>query len=241
MKRNNKLMKASGVLLVLTLITSCFVGGTLAKYVSEGEGKDSARVAKWGVTVDVTGDAFKKQYSNDDTYSSVGIVVKSEDEVIAPGTYGTFGGVSVTGTPEVAVKVTTVADFELGDNWTDESNGYYCPLVIDINGVQFCGLKYNSATAFENVIEQTINEYISGTYAAGTNLEEESNLNSHIKWRWAFDQSHLQAPSSDSFDIQGDLLDDQDDEKDTNLGNKASTGNAPNISLEITTTVTQID
>lgn len=241
MKRNNKLLKASGVLLVLTLITSCFVGGTLAKYVSEGDGKDSARVAKWGVEVEVTGDAFKKQYSNDDTYSSESIVVKSEDKVIAPGTYGTFGGVSVTGTPEVAVEVTTKADFELGDNWTDESNVYYCPLVIDINGVQFCGLKYDSATAFENAIESTINKHISGTYSAGTNLEEEPNLNSHIKWRWAFDKDHLAAPSSDSFAIDDDLLYDQNDEKDTNLGNKASTGNAPNISLEITTTVTQID
>ena len=53
MKKNSKLMRASFVLLVLTLITSCFVGGTFAKYVSEGEGTDSARVAKWGVEVTV--------------------------------------------------------------------------------------------------------------------------------------------------------------------------------------------
>lgn len=46
MKRNNKLMRASGFLLVLTLITSCFVGGTFAKYVSRAETSDSARVAK---------------------------------------------------------------------------------------------------------------------------------------------------------------------------------------------------
>lgn len=34
-------MRASGILLVLTLITSCFVGGTFAKYISEGQGEDS--------------------------------------------------------------------------------------------------------------------------------------------------------------------------------------------------------
>lgn len=38
MKRKNRLTRTSGVLLVLTLITSCFVGGTFAKYISEGSG-----------------------------------------------------------------------------------------------------------------------------------------------------------------------------------------------------------
>ena len=47
----NRLMKASAFLLVSTMATSCFVGSTFAKYVSEGKGEDSARVAKWGVKV----------------------------------------------------------------------------------------------------------------------------------------------------------------------------------------------
>lgn len=59
MKRN-RWMRAGGLLVVLTLITSCFVGGTFAKYVTENEGMDTARVAKWGVEVTVTGDGFKR-------------------------------------------------------------------------------------------------------------------------------------------------------------------------------------
>ena len=41
MKRN-RWMRAGGLLVVLTLITSCFVGGTFAKYVTENEGMDTA-------------------------------------------------------------------------------------------------------------------------------------------------------------------------------------------------------
>ena len=57
----NRLMKASAFLLVSTMATSCFVGSTFAKYVSENQGEDSARVAKWGVEVEVTGDGFKTE------------------------------------------------------------------------------------------------------------------------------------------------------------------------------------
>ena len=37
------------VLLALCLITSSFVGGTFAKYVSEASGSDTAVVAKWSI------------------------------------------------------------------------------------------------------------------------------------------------------------------------------------------------
>ena len=49
--RKNHTLKLAGILLALVLVTSCFVGGTFAKYVTEGTGSDSARVAKFGVTV----------------------------------------------------------------------------------------------------------------------------------------------------------------------------------------------
>ena len=109
MKKN--LTKRTGVLLlVLVMLTSCFVGGTFAKYVTSqnlggnstydgtnGDGS-AARVAKWGVTIgsevdtdgNVSGSAlklFEKQYATDDktTYSGDYSVVAS-DYVVAPGT-----------------------------------------------------------------------------------------------------------------------------------------------------------
>ena len=57
-------MRVAGLLLALVLVTSCFVGGTFAKYVTSGGGTDHARVAKFGVTVKATGNdtMFATQY-----------------------------------------------------------------------------------------------------------------------------------------------------------------------------------
>ena len=57
--KNSKLFKAAGTLMALTLITTCFVGGTFAKYTTTGGGNDSARVAKFGVTISASTDTFK--------------------------------------------------------------------------------------------------------------------------------------------------------------------------------------
>lgn len=79
--KKNKTMRAASILLVLTLMTSCFVGGTFAKYTTATTGTDKARVAYWGFDQDATTtiDLF------DDVY---GTTVDSEngDNVIAPGT-----------------------------------------------------------------------------------------------------------------------------------------------------------
>ena len=43
--KKNWTLRAAVLMLALVLITSCFVGGTFAKYVTSGSGTDSARVA----------------------------------------------------------------------------------------------------------------------------------------------------------------------------------------------------
>lgn len=63
--RKNHTLKLAGILLALVLVTSCFVGGTFAKYVTTGTGSDSARVAKFGVTVTANGTMFAKEYDTD--------------------------------------------------------------------------------------------------------------------------------------------------------------------------------
>jgi hypothetical protein len=42
-----KKTRIMGLLLVLVLVTSCFAGGTFAKYTSVATGSDEANVAKW--------------------------------------------------------------------------------------------------------------------------------------------------------------------------------------------------
>lgn len=243
MKRKSKLMRASGVLLVLTLITSSLVGGTFAKYVTTNTGTDSARVAKWGVNVAVNKGAFKTEYESDVDGSGVELAVKSAEEVVAPGTYGTFSGVIITGDPEVAVTVSTTADFELDENWTvnpGTGDEYYCPIVIQVDDTQYCGLDYESADLFEQDVEAAINSYLSGTFEPDDTI----TLPNDIQWRWAFDYTSLENTPVDTFaftnEVKTTLSTEQIDTKDTALGNK-TVGSLPTVSLELTTTVTQVD
>lgn len=240
MKRN-KLMKASGILLALTLATSCFVGGTFAKYVSEGQGSDTARVAKWGVEVEMPTNNdkdnwFKTEYSKDDINSGVKwntVISPNDDKVVAPGTDGTFGGIKITGTPEVAVKIQTIADVNV-ENWNVADDGdFYCPLVFTIGEEIINGLDHSSnsaggASSFENAIKTAIEKATTREVEAGTDLEK-AIKDITYSWEWPFEGGTGTGAS-------------QSDELDTRLGNKvAEEGNVPTISITVTTTVTQIN
>lgn len=261
MKNNNKFIQTSGILLVLTLMSSCFVGETFAKYVSELEANDEARVAKWGVelsTDDESDEAFKINYGKHDSNSEFNgsITVTSselEKKIIAPGTQGVFSGITVDGKPEVAVEINTNATVDLGenDNWTvTDSSGnpiVYCPLIFKIGNTIIDGLSYTGyntrTTGGINTFEQKIKEAIDSTnnYAANTQLNE---IVGGYEWAWLFDSEDSKKTWADNYKIERALgADDQDDELDTLLANKIASyeDNKPTINIEITTTVTQID
>lgn len=214
--KKTKLMRAALLLLVLTLVTSCFVGGTFAKYTTRAEGSDTARVAKWGVEITANGATFANKYATD-TGNVVGTIansVVSADKVIAPGTKGNMVGMTITGTPEVAVSVNYAANFKV-EGWTVDDK-FYCPLQIKVGSTMIDGVKFNNAVAFENAVNTEISTY-NKNYAAGTDLSTASVTTPSVSWEWPFSV---------------------DDTKDTALGNLPI---APNVSLEVTTTVTQID
>lgn len=252
MKKSSKLMRASGILLVLTLITSCFVGGTFAKYVSEGTGEDSARVAKWGVEVAITGDGFKTTYEKDDTSSGVTgntVISLGSDKVVAPGTTGQFGGITISGKPEVAVKIVTSAEVTLSGWNIASGNEFYCPLVFTIGDKTICGLHYSTSTAggegsFQNAIKKAIEDATTQEIAAGTDL---STVGENIKysWAWPFDNAgHTSCDSTDSEKSTSHHNQPQTDTLDTLLGNNAADndpGNDPTIKITVKTTVTQIN
>lgn len=103
-------LRAAGLLFALVLITSCFVGGTFAKYVTSKSASDSARVAKFGVVIEAQDNtAFKTTYDTVDAGTGVSfnsVATTTADSLVAPGT-GEDDAVtfSITGTPEVAVHV----------------------------------------------------------------------------------------------------------------------------------------
>lgn len=107
--KNNRTMRAAVLLLALVLITSCFVGGTFAKYVTSGDAADLARVAKWGVTVTAhgTGDVFAKEYAGIAGQDNTVVADDGKTNVVAPGTKKENATlVTLSGKPEVAVNVT---------------------------------------------------------------------------------------------------------------------------------------
>ena len=118
-KKNKKnwVVRIMSLTLLFTLISGCLMSGTLAKYVTKGadDAKDTARVAKWGVKVTSNSGMglFLKDYETDDGTAKAyigGISVSSSDSdrVMAPGTeYNQkFLTIGITGTPEVASKIT---------------------------------------------------------------------------------------------------------------------------------------
>lgn len=220
--KKNVMMRLACFLLVAVLISTSAISGTYAKYVSKGEGTDSARVAKWGVAITANGDTFAKEYATDDAVFTEANSVISTDKVVAPGTDGEMASMTLSGTPEVAVRINYVGVFDISDNWVDGNGTYYCPLVIKVNGTAFDGRAYTSAADFELSVNNAIAAY-SKDYPAGTDLSTVAADSLAITWEWPF------STSADN------------DVKDTALGDAAAAGNAATVQLTVTTTATQID
>ncbi|MBO5735516.1 MAG: hypothetical protein J6S15_05390 [Clostridia bacterium] len=210
--KKNTMMRLASVLLIAVLMSTCAISGTFAKYVTSDTAQDSARVAKWGVTVNVEGESFARAYDGN-TVSFNTVVSNNDDDLLAPGTKGNMGSISVTGTPEVAVNIVVDVELEL-TGW--EIDGVeYCPLVFTVGGteIKIDGVNITSVDALEAKVEEVFEALSAGEVAANTNLARSISGT----WAWAFDG---------------------DDVKDTALGNLAT---APELSFTCTTTVTQID
>ena len=117
--KKNKAMRAAGVLVIATLLTTCLTAGTFAKYTTTDSATDSARVAKFGVTVVANGSLYGSAYAANhaDTPvvadNTVTVKASNGDNVVAPGTKNDSGiGFAVNGKPEVDVKITGTVEAE---------------------------------------------------------------------------------------------------------------------------------
>ncbi|MBR4635948.1 MAG: hypothetical protein IKO51_06235 [Clostridia bacterium] len=128
--KKNWTTRVAVALLALTMITSCFVGSTFAKYVTRAEGEDNARVAKWGILLGMEGDdMFAPEYEaddesftgsddNDDPILSVRVDPDYDGDItdlVAPGTTNDGFKATIVGKPEVAVRYTLHID----PDWSD--------------------------------------------------------------------------------------------------------------------------
>lgn len=226
MSKKINFLRAGALTMVLALGTTCFMSGTLAKYVTSGEGSDSARVAKFGVKVTANGETFATSY--DEGVEVKTVISAEDDDVVAPGTKGNMASMTLEGTPEVAVRVSYDVTELTATGWSVEGNEYF-PISFTIkegkNDIDPDVLTINSGetiNAFLTRVEGVIENY-SKDYPAGTDLSTVGTDSLAISWEWPF------------------YVSDANDVKDTALGDAAADDNAATINLKVKTTVTQID
>lgn len=242
--KKNTMMRVASALLVAVLLSTCAISGTFAKYVTTASGSDTARVAKWGVEISgMTDGLFAKTYAKD-TETDITNTVDATEEVVAPGTKNDSGVTfSLTGTPEVAVKIDiavkgsttdTITDVVLpaGEytDWTEAPYTGTFTLADPYNPVVFT-LKDGTTTLATGTLAQ-IESFLEGKskeYAPGTDLSKILGGTSGtytLTWAWAFNGN---------------------DEADTLLGNLAAgnqtaiEGASTTIDFAIVITATQID
>lgn len=142
--KKNVMMRLASFLLVAVLISTSAISGTYAKYTTQDSGKDEARVAKWGVELQVIGNLYGETYKDvivaDD--SADGFTVQSKDaadDVVAPGTKNDEGFTfSLNGTPEVSGEVTVTLGYE-----NIYLNAGYYGVMIDVPAQTINAANYN--------------------------------------------------------------------------------------------------
>lgn len=222
MKKNKALTAALSVF-ALTMMSMCAIGGTFAKYVTTGSDQDTARVAKWGVTITYTADDVDTTTElNGDEEAHL----SSTQYLMAPGTKGHLVSVVVTGTPEVSVHVEQEATFDLTGDWTIDHDGdnataeiFHCPIVFYVDGDAIP--TQTSEKDLENAIITALER--STDFVANTDLSTKG-FDRSLRWEWAFENN----------------LDNTKDKYDTLLGDNAATANL-GFTVGLTTTISQID
>lgn len=243
-------LRAAGLLFALVLITSCFVGGTFAKYVKSVSGTQLARVARFGVEITAEDNtAFNTTYATYASGLSVGansVISSDGHKVVAPGT-GEDDTVtlSITGKPEVAVHVElAMKEEEIMDVFL--KNGTYPDLTTADPDDEFNLAKPYHPVVFtlkknDNVERTgTISEIsahlatLSKDCAPGTNLSTEFGTYT-LSWKWAFEDADI--VNKDQADTLLGALAAKQSAFPYDPGTDYHTG----ISFTLTATVTQID
>ena len=194
--KKNKMMRLASYLLIATLMTTSTISGTFAKYVTTNSGADSARVAKWGVVINVEDDMNVFATSYHDANNGLTVESDTADNVVAPGTNGSMT-FSVAGTPEVkfqldvAVTVDNTIHLDAG-TYTLPAGKFAEGDVTVTTTKDYEPIKFYFGTeAVDENTEYTLTlaeleaklEELTTPYAAGTTIDETYT----IAWEWAFE------------------------------------------------------
>ncbi|MBQ9954114.1 MAG: hypothetical protein IJO87_01610 [Eggerthellaceae bacterium] len=219
--KKNKVMRFASVVLVMTLLSTCMVGGTFAKYTTQSEVEDDARVAYWGwgKAAAIEFDMFDSEYKNDGDV----VTVKSEDgdNVVAPGTKksATFAFAYTNNTNDAIeapeVDYTFSVDFEVVGETTEWDKNANFVWTLDGNDYQTVALLKAAVLNLAGESDGS-KDYKAGALPTGFGVGTDHD----IGWKWIYSE-----------DAAGDVA-------DTALGNMDP---LDNVSFTITITATQID
>lgn len=222
--KKNRTLRVSALLLALTLITTCFVGGTFAKYTTSAGDDVTARVANWGFEKTneiVLDNLFSATYLKKDSTDKNSVASSDGKLVVAPGTEGSVKfkfayDESAKTAPEVAY------------TFTVDTTGSNCAipdgvLVWSLDGVQ-CGTSGTFAellAAIKALSGETdgTKEYAPNTLPAGFGIDDKEYT---ISWVWDFDDNGAGT----------------NDNRDTILGNADALAA---VTVKIAITATQVD
>jgi len=233
-QKKNKVLRVAGLALVLTLITTCLLAHTLAKYTTSVSGTDTARVAKWGWSATTTTDIFQTSYEN--SSSKLTVETNASDKIVAPGTSGEVT-ITPTGTSEVATKLTYTVS---------ETNASGIPIIYEYDGKYYTSstrytadgsTQYQMILANDGTTKTALALQNGGLTALQTALTAASTTiapnatvastdSKTIKWYWAYEV----------YDAAGELIT-ATDISDTTLGS----GGTATVKLNVGLTATQVD
>ena len=228
-------MKSARILtlvLVLCMVSVCFLSGTVAKYTSTGTGTDTASVAKWKFTVEGTDIATTDEWTfdlfntvanqlpvgsnpivDDTNVNNAADSNAATSQIIAPGTVGFFV-IDLENASEVNAK------YGISFTYTEKLDGAArakkIPIQFSLDG-----------TNWENTIEALdfgVNKGAGGTDTSKAIPTQQADAVNYqqtvtVYWKWAYE-----------VDEAGNIA-------DTNLGTEAY---AKGLTIEISATVTAI-
>ncbi len=199
--KKNKFLRLASALVIMTLLSTCAISGTFAKYTTNNSASDSARVAKFGVTLTITDESnFKTAYKS--TGDTITVESFDTDKITAPGTSGNAITFAISGTPEVATKIDVIMtvtsdiyvkagehlDYTTAGDTSDKFtlNDDYYPVVFTLKQTKNADGTMDTVIATGNLaaIKAELDKYTeTARYAPNTNLTAEFQLS----WEWKFD------------------------------------------------------
>lgn len=203
--KKNKMMRIASVLLVAVLLSTCAISGTFAKYVTSDSGSDTARVAKWGVEISLADDlgAFLPKYETDETGTGAYVgthtvaCLNDAEDLVAPGTKGSMS-FTITGTPEVATRITVSASgtpIKLDAGEYTLAAGKFADAAVTVTTTAvYEPIKFyfgTDAITDNTTYDKTLSELVTALEALSKDYDPNATLDEtyYIGWSWALENT----------------------------------------------------